>query len=104
MSNLSFPPCSQNNNWVDAQSHIHWEECRGSLDWVLFNNSPGTVVDWGPHGAAIHRWQTLDSFPQAIRSPFHISTSWKDRALAPPQLRMMKPSQGPFQKTLWKVA
>lgn len=25
-------------------------------------------------------------------------------ALAPPQLRMIKPIRGPFQKTLWEVA
>lgn len=37
-------PCPQ-NNWIDTHSRIHWEECRGNLDRMLFTNSHGTVVD-----------------------------------------------------------
>lgn len=85
---------------------------------MLFNNSHGTVVDWGPSGITFRvcsrlkcsdpqslREQLLSrGFPKIIKSPFNISIFWKDKVLAPPQLRMIKPIRGLLQKALWKVA
>lgn len=66
----SFPPSLHpcQDNWVDAHFRIHWEECRGSLDRVLFNNSHGTVVDWGPYGIAVCVYsRSKCSDPQSLR-------------------------------------
>lgn len=93
----SLHPCPQ-VKWVDTHSRIHWEECRGSLDQVLFSNSLGTVVDWGHYGIAIHvcsrvkcsepqslRDQMSElNFPKIIKSPYNISIFWKGKVLAPP--------------------
>lgn len=85
---------------------------------MLSSNSLDTVVDWGPYGIAIHvcsrvkcsephslRDQMSElNFPKIIKSPYNISIFWKDKVLAPPQLKMITPIRGPVQKTLWKVA
>lgn len=45
-----------------------------------------------------------ENFPKVIKSPYNISIFWIDKALAPPQLRMIIPIRDPVQKTLWKIA
>ncbi|KAM5251192.1 endogenous retrovirus group K member 25 Env polyprotein-like [Hipposideros larvatus] len=56
-STHSFPPsiptCPLINHWDKNQSRIHWDECRGTIDRIIINNTLETIIDWGPFGPAL---------------------------------------------------
>lgn len=109
LSTHSFPPlipsCLQNSDIINNQSRVHWKECQGTMDCILFNNNYGTVIDWGLYGASINSCSRLmctghrslsdllsgDGYPRIVKSTYNVPISWRDRALAPPQLKMIKP-------------
>lgn len=119
LSTHSFPPpiptCPLINHWDRYQSRIHWDECRGTIDRIIINNTLETIVDWGPFGLALQICRNKvcaeprqlkdqiigGNFFQIIEHLFNISILWKEKVLAPPQLRMIRPIRGPFQRTLW---